>query len=95
MQIERTNGPELPGIQDGVRGAAKPGARPRDGADAAAGPDDAALRAEAETLAVKARKAPEINQDAVAETRRLLAAGQLATPDAIRRAAQTILRDGI
>jgi hypothetical protein len=43
----------------------------------------------------KVRLTPEINAQAVAEARRLMEAGELDTPEAIRRAAQAMVDGGI
>jgi hypothetical protein len=53
------------------------------------------VQAEAAVYVRLAAKVPEIDQDAVAEARRLLESGELAVLESIRRAAERILRDGI
>ena len=48
-----------------------------------------------EELLNQARSAPEVNDQAVAEARQLLASGQLDTPEAALRAARAIMGLGI
>ncbi|MBL7134487.1 MAG: hypothetical protein ISS78_10350 [Phycisphaerae bacterium] len=43
----------------------------------------------------KVRNTPEVNAEAVAEARRLMAAGELDTPEAVLRAAEAIVDGGI
>jgi hypothetical protein len=43
----------------------------------------------------KAKSSPEVNTDAVAEARRLMEAGLLDTPEAVLKAAQAIVDNGI
>lgn len=61
----------------------EPGQSPAIGADSLA------------SYAKKVRNTPEINIEAVAEAKRLMAAGELDTPEAVLRAAEAIADGGI
>lgn len=94
MRIDGTNGFKTPDAASLAQGAGKPTAQaglfklPEETATSA-------LPAEGQAYVAQAAAAPEINQSAVAEARRLLQSGQLSSPDAVRRAAEAILRNGI
>ena len=45
--------------------------------------------------AAKAARTPDVRSDAVAEARRLLEAGELDTPEALTRAAEAIVDQGV
>jgi hypothetical protein len=93
MQIERTNGLGGPGAADGGQPLPRPGSKAA-GAKKTAGDTDIQAQS-AVDFAELARKAPDVNTDAVAQARQLLESGQLSTPDAVRRAAESMLRHGI
>ena len=91
MRIDGTCRPQSPGSKaltdalDAAKttpqapaGQNEPGESPAIGADSLA------------SYAEKVRNTPEINAEAVGEARRLIAAGQLDTPEAVLRAAEAI-----
>ncbi len=63
--------------------------------DAADPADAAGVDAEARPYVGKALAADDVNLEAVTEARNLLDAGELDTPEVIRRAAERIVSDGI
>jgi hypothetical protein len=93
MNIERMNGFGGPSAAGGGQPLPRPGSKSADVKKAA---DDADLATSSGVDFTKmAQKAPDVNPDAVTEARRLLESGQLSSPDAIRRAAESMLRQGI
>ncbi|MBM4019088.1 MAG: hypothetical protein FJ288_12295 [Planctomycetes bacterium] len=93
MHVNRTEGYNTPGVPDGTPGLAKAG--PEGGARKA-DPNGVALSESALAALVRqAAAADEVNSGAVADARRLLESGQLDTPEAIRRAAESILNRGV
>jgi hypothetical protein len=93
MHIERTNGYSGPGAADSGKPLPRPGSKV-DGLKNLT-EDSAADATSGLNFAQLVQKAPDVNTDAVAEARRLLESGQLSTPDAIRRAAEGMVRRGI
>jgi hypothetical protein len=96
MRIDGTYRPQSPGtspLSDALD-AAKTLAQ----TSASRGNPDDGLSVAANLLAPYVEKihlTPEINTQAVAEARRLMEAGELDTPEAIQRAAQAMVDDGI
>ena len=94
MQIERTNGfptPRGPGEADGLP-------RPASHTDRVGKPVEsvpAVADAELQALAQQAAAAPEINWDKVAEARKLIESGTLATPEAVQNAAKRLFDFGV
>ena len=94
MQIERTEGVNAPGLPGAARNLPQAG-------ELAAGPDkigqsagpgaDVALDAYLQ----QAARIGDVRQDRVEQARELLAAGELDTLEAARRAAENILKFGI
>jgi hypothetical protein len=94
MHIERTDGfpgPNRPGETDGF--PKSPFQADRVGKPVEAIP--AVSGSELQELANQAAAAPEINWDKVAEARKLIESGNLATPEAIRNAAQRLFDLGV
>jgi hypothetical protein len=97
MHIERTNGRTNglggPGAADGGQPLPRAGSK---AAGVQKPADDAGVQAPEGTDFVQmAKKAADVNVDAVAEAKRLLESGELSSPEAIRRAAESMLRLGI
>jgi len=78
---------------DGAKGGKH--ARGAASASAAGGGEAASILSAKPSLVRKAAAAPEINAQAVAEARRLIAEGLLDTPAAARAVAETILSRGL
>jgi len=93
MNVERTGGLGGPGAPDGGQHLSRPGSK-SGGVNKPAGDPDVQTPSGVDFVRLVA-KAPDVNQAAVAEARRLLDSGQLSTADAVRRAAESILRRGI
>jgi hypothetical protein len=79
-----------PRILPGQSGPTPPKAAGAPASGAQAVQSDPELVARAESFAAQAAAAPEFNEQAVAEARALLEAGQLDSPEAIGRAAGAI-----
>ena len=94
MHVEPASGYKPPAVPDTAKGLGKADTLAPDAARVADSTSPS-VQAEAAVYVRLAAKVPEIDQDAVAEARRLLESGELATPESIRRAAERILRDGI
>ena len=96
MRIDGTYRPQGPGanpLSDAIDAAKAPPLAPTPQGDPGEG-----LTVAANSLASyveKVRLTPEINAQAVADARRLMEAGELDTPEAIRRAAQAMVDGGI
>ena len=92
MRIESTNKLDPQGLVDLT-------AQQRPAASASAGAEEAGefLRVESSCgkYIAQAAQAAEVNADAVAEAKRLLAEGKLDTPEAIGRLAGAMLRKGL
>lgn len=102
MRIDRTNalGPLSEGDKnarsaqaDGAKGGKH--AKGAASASAAAAGEAASILSARPSLVRKAAAVPEINAEAVAEARRLIAEGLLDTPAAARAAAEAILSGGL
>jgi hypothetical protein len=94
MQIEPTHGFDAVGSPDGTRKPPQPGEVPPAGrGDAAETPKDE--QTVPSSYVERAAAADEVRRDAVAEARRLLATGELDTPEAAAAAAEAILTLGI
>ena len=92
----RINGTHEIGPRD-LSNSPNPPSKPSRSADAAtssASESDPTVESQLKTLIGKAKASEEINSQAVAEARKLLKSGELDTPDAIRRAAEAIIRFG-
>ncbi len=96
MRIDGTYRPQSPGATplndalDAAKTAPQAPAGQNDpGQTQAIGADSLASYTE------KIRNIPEINVEAVAEAKRLMAAGELDTPEAVLRAAEAIIDNGI
>lgn len=96
MRIDGTYRPQSPGANplsdalDAAKTAPQaPAGRGDPGEPPAIGADSVASYVE------KVRNTPEVNAEAVAEARRLMAAGELDTPEAVLRAAEAIVDGGI
>lgn len=94
MHVEPASGYKPPAVPDTTKGMGKADPLAPDAARVADSTPPS-VQAEAAVYVRLAANVPEINQDAVAEARRLLESGELATAESIRRAAERILRDGI
>jgi len=94
MQIERTEGVNASGLPGGARNLAQTG-------ELAVGQDKAGHQADPGSEVVlepylqQAARIGDVRQDRVEQARELLAAGELDTAEAARRAAESILRFGI
>ena len=94
MHIERTDAYNAPGMPEGAQ--ALPKAVPvGDDVKKPGQPVVSSGESELSALARQAAATPEIREGAVAEARRLLESGQLANPEAIRRAAAALLNGGV
>ena len=96
MRIDGTYRPQAPVANP--LGDALDAAKTLPQTSASQGNPDGDLSVAANSLASyveKVRLTPEINAQAVAEARRLMEAGELDTPEAIRRAAQAMVDGGI
>jgi hypothetical protein len=94
MHVDRTNGYSPSGLPNGTPAVPKPGAAAGDLKRAVHKADDR-TETEAAAWTRQALAADEIDRTAVAEARRLLESGQLATPQAMRKAAESLLERGI
>jgi anti-sigma28 factor (negative regulator of flagellin synthesis) len=94
MQIERTDGlsgPNRPGEADGFHKPASYAThvgKPVESVPAISG-------SELQELAKQAAAASEINWDKVAEARKLIESGSLATPEAVQNAARRLVDFGV
>jgi len=94
MHIERTNGLGGPNAADGGQLLPRPGSKA--GGVRKAADDDADVQTPAGVdFTQMAKTAPDVNTDAVAEARRLMDSGELSSPEAIRRAAESMIQRGI
>lgn len=94
MHIERTQGFDALGLPDPAKNLPK--ADQTSAAARRAGePAGASAGAGFEPYILRAADAPAVRSEAVQEARRLLASGELDTPEAVQRAAEAILRLGI
>jgi len=96
MRIDGTYRPQTPGLAG--PGEASEAARQITPGNAGVDKSADASAAGADSLAAyvaKAKSSPEVNADAVAEARRLMEAGLLDTPEAVLKAAQAIVDNGI
>ena len=93
MRIDGTHGLEPQGLPDSKPPLPKT-SLPGDASEAETSAESVVSRSH-EPYVRQAMAADEINTQAVAEARELLQSGQLDTPEAARRAAQTIMRLGI
>lgn len=94
MQIERTQGLDplgLPGGTQNLPKAEQGGAATGKTGDSAGGPAGPAFQ----PYVARAREAEEVRLAEVEEAKRLIAAGELDTPEAAQRAAEALLRLGI
>lgn len=94
MRIDRTNPFDALGLPEGTAAAKSPRTQSAEGAGQAG---EARLQAQIEGLdsyVLKAAQTSDMNLQAVEEAKRLLQSGQLDTPEAARRAAQSILSLG-
>lgn len=73
---------------------ARPGGSER-GAAADKAVDSSGILAEVRPYIDSARKVGQVNADAVAEAKEMLASGQLQSPEAMQRAAEAILSRGL
>lgn len=94
MRIDGTNGLPPQGTPEPAQPSQKL-PRPSDSADAKVGGDDLQIRSSLDPYVRAALAGEEVDEQAVAEARRLMESGQLDSPEAARRAAEALLRDGI
>ncbi len=94
MQIDRTEGLEGLGLLDTAGSLSKSG-KTAPAADKTDGSPGSAGEASFQPYIDRAGEADDIRSEAVEEAKRLLAAGQLDTPENARKAAQNILTFGI
>lgn len=94
MQIERTEGVDSLGLPDGSGNLSKTG-KAASAADKTDGSPDLLSEAALRPYIDRAAGADEIRSEVVNEAKRLLAAGELDTPENARKAAEAILRLGI
>jgi len=92
MHIEPTQGFDALGSPDGAGNAPEPVPPAGRGKPNETSPEERGIPA---SYIDQAAAAPEIRSEAVAEARRLLASGELDTPEAAEAAAETILTLGI
>lgn len=93
MRIDAANliPPDAPG--NGPQSVQKPSS-PGDSADARIADDDTEIRSALAPYVRAAMAAEEVDEQAVADARNLLRSGQLDSPEAARRAAESLLRLG-
>lgn len=94
MRIDGTHGLEPQGLPEGKPSLPKTPAS-GDAREPETSADGLVVSRSHEPYIHQAMAAEEINTQAVAEARRLLRSGELDTPEAARRAAETIMRLGI
>ena len=87
---------------DGTNKIGQPGPDPLDAQRKASVPardksqnDGLVVNQQLEPLVAKAKVSEEVDAQAVAEAKKMLAAGELDSPETIRRAAETLLKYGI
>lgn len=91
MRIDGTHGMDPRVVQETGSAAAKPlRPAPREGQEA----QGVELLASQQAHVNQAAAAPEIDEQAVAAARELIRTGQLDTPEALRRAAEALLKFG-
>ena len=91
MRIDGTHGMDPRAVPESAAAAGKPvRPAPREGKD----PQGVELLSSQQAYVDQAAAAEEIDQKAVAEARELIRTGQLDTPEALRRAAEALLKFG-
>jgi len=94
MNIERTSGCNGPVMPDGSKRPPRADFGVGD-TKKASGTPEATTGSEFQELARQAGAVPDVNAQAVADAKRLIASGDLSSPEAVRRAAEAMLRQGI
>jgi len=94
MNIERTNACDGPVLPDGAKKSLRSHLGVGDATKASGNPE-AIAGSEFQDLVRQAANVPDVNAQAVTEAKRLLKSGELSSPEAIRRAAEAMLRRGI
>lgn len=89
MRIDGTYRPDRANLPEATPQASKPAASQPGAAQAAQAPSQ--VEAHFQPYVDQAKESREVNLQAIEEARKLLASGQLDTPDAIRRAAQAMM----
>lgn len=93
MRINPTHGPDASNPIEGyVPASASPAANKKKPIEAAV--DASSVLSDIQPLARQATESPEVNAQAVEQARALIQTGQLDTPDALQRLAQTLLDRG-